>query len=401
MSESGTDRLPQISTLLWITGDGLDPDAWTRTGLSPIDTGLRGQYFPGKHWPVPETFWELGFRKKREDCIEGGLQKLLDSLWSRRASVSQGLQGPDVSGTFASNVTIRHIGASYCIGAETLERLAYFGIDYGIDIFDYRDSKRHLPPRDIDIDTDRNPLAAVTSAFVIEGNGLDLAALANATGLMPMDQAVHGPAVAQQRAPGSTLVLDLRHQRLENIDDGVSELLDMLWSFQEPLARYLTEKSLTGRLISSVSIHQFRPVYELKAESLRRMAALKLGYCLEVFDYRDEKVIRRMEDDFPGWRPPPPRANLVVVFKEGVSAPEMDRFLGDAILTEDDRGRRFFRAGIFALTRIAISNHAAYRIAFQETATPQQRDDIKQRAGRSPVVYQILENVERGEIKLR
>jgi hypothetical protein len=33
MSKSGTDRRPQISTLLWITGDGLDPDAWTLRAL--------------------------------------------------------------------------------------------------------------------------------------------------------------------------------------------------------------------------------------------------------------------------------------------------------------------------------------------------------------------------------
>jgi hypothetical protein len=93
-------------------------------------------------------------------------------------------------------------------------------------------------------------------------------------------------------------------------------------------------------------------------------------------------------------------ANIVVVFKKGTSIREMNRFLGDAIDIEDGKGGSWPRPGVGALVKIGVGNHDAYAVAFRPNSTPQQRDDIKRRARRSPVVYRILENVGPGEIKL-
>ena len=97
---------------------------------------------------------------------------------------------------------------------------------------------------------------------------------------------------------------------------------------------------------------------------------------------------------------PEGRANLVVVFKEGVSAKEMNRFLGDAITIEDGKGGDRLRPGVAALVKIGVANLDAYEVAFQANSTLQQRNEIKRRASSSPVVYKILENVGPGEIKL-
>jgi|ERR1700674_1777018 len=304
MSEPDTDHRPQISTILWITGPDFDPEAWTQmVGLSPTETGLKGQHRPGRRPPVPKSFWELSFIRERGDCIETGLKKLLDLLWPARVKITHHLKEPLVAGTFVSNVTIRNDGAYLCLTAETVSRLAHFSLDYGIDIFDYRHSTDHLPPQDVSVDTD-NDLSAITSAFVIEAEDFDAGEFAHATGLLPVSLAVNTSTHARGRGPSSTLILDLQNRRLEDIDLGVSELLDLLWSFREPLGAYLKEKSISGRVISWVSIHKSRPIYELKADSLRRMAALNLSYCLEIFDYREDKIFLRMEEIFPNWQSP-------------------------------------------------------------------------------------------------
>jgi hypothetical protein len=78
----------------------------------------------------------------------------------------------------------------------------------------------------------------------------------------------------------------------------------------------------------------------------------------------------------------------------------MNRFLADAINIENGKGGSWPRPGVGALVKIGVDKHDAYAVAFQPNSTPQQRDDIKRRAIRSPVVYRIFENVRPGEIKL-
>jgi hypothetical protein len=296
------DGRPKITSFFTFEDDRLDPSACTeRIGLQPTGTGITGQMLPGRRWPVPHSFWEVEFYQERQDRIETGLRKLLDLLWPARLSIMSFLAETSFSATFGSNITLRAEEATCEITAETISRLAFFGTNYIMDIFDFRDTTSHLPPEPAGFRGDPDPLPFVTTSYIIDSTALDPQEFCNLTGLLPLPLVSRQDSFATRLAPKSLLVMDLRKRRIDTTDAGVSELLDLLWPFRERLTIFLQQAEISSRVISTVWIDHHRPVYELLPDSLRRLAALGAGYRLEVFDYRDEKVIHRMEDFVPGW----------------------------------------------------------------------------------------------------
>ena len=85
---------------------------------------------------MPQTFWLLAV-EKNTFAIDEVLAELLELLWSRREAVRAlgGTRG--CSAGFVVNVTIHENRPEYCLSPATLTKLAFFGFELCIDIFDY------------------------------------------------------------------------------------------------------------------------------------------------------------------------------------------------------------------------------------------------------------------------
>lgn len=136
MSELST----KINAGLGIWGDDLDPDECTRfTGVSPTKVEIKGQLRPEGRPPVRVTTWGISIERKNSYSIDEVLTELLDLIWPQREAIIEYLAQHSVSAIFAVNVTLWKERPEYCLGAETLRRLAHFGVEYCLDIFDYRE----------------------------------------------------------------------------------------------------------------------------------------------------------------------------------------------------------------------------------------------------------------------
>lgn len=85
--------------------------------------------------PVRETFWQLSL-KKEFFSIDEVLVELLNQLWNCREAARSIGHSPLCSACFVANITIYGNQPEYCLSPDTLTRLAFFGFELCLDIFD-------------------------------------------------------------------------------------------------------------------------------------------------------------------------------------------------------------------------------------------------------------------------
>jgi hypothetical protein len=292
-------RTPLISSFFVIEDSGVIPQLCTeRIGLMPTASGIKGERQPGSRWPVPISFWQIKLTKEPSRSIEDGLIKLIEILWPTRAKIRSFLDGTLFSAGFGSLVSIYEESPDYYLSAVTISALSSFGVIYGLDVYDYRDSVAVIPEVKPTGNPEIDMLPLVTTSLVIKGREIDAERIRSSLGA-----SLAVPAELRYEIDASSRVHVMATQRrLDNIDLGISELLDLLWPDRERLMRALAEADATGTIMSSVWIRLQNPVYELSPESLRRLAELGMAFCLEICDAREEKIILKLEDLRPGWR---------------------------------------------------------------------------------------------------
>jgi hypothetical protein len=135
------DPRPSITTFFGIWGDHLNPDECTRViGLLPTEVELKGQARPQGRPQVPVTSWTIKIEKLKSHSIDQPLAKLLSIVWPQRSQILRFIALGSVSAVFGTNVTIYEERPEYCLSPTTLRRLAYFKVEYCLDIFDYSNS---------------------------------------------------------------------------------------------------------------------------------------------------------------------------------------------------------------------------------------------------------------------
>lgn len=72
----------------------------------------------------------------------------------------------------------------------------------------------------------------------------------------------------------------------DDINDGLSRLLDLLWPHREAVLQLTARPGYTAGFLTSVSIFEDRPVYGLGPETLRRLGFFGLPWGFDIFDYR-------------------------------------------------------------------------------------------------------------------
>lgn len=141
--ENPDDPSPLITTVFAIEGDGLVSAEYTKvTAVEPTRTNenppITGRLMPSGKDYRPPPFWLKQLYREPSYEIEEGLVKLLDLFWQRRQAIKElvARRGHELS--FGTYVVIYEDQPLYCLTSKTMERLAEFGGEWGLDIVDYR-----------------------------------------------------------------------------------------------------------------------------------------------------------------------------------------------------------------------------------------------------------------------
>jgi len=133
---------PLITTIFCMEGEGLNPRAITDAlDLCPTSAEgreqVRGYWLPSGTPNLKKPYWCVERTKQPSYEIDSELSLLLDQLWSKRAAIVGLLKRRGYTAAFVVNVTIYKDRPLYCLSPATLQRLAFFGAEFALDIFDY------------------------------------------------------------------------------------------------------------------------------------------------------------------------------------------------------------------------------------------------------------------------
>ena len=100
---------------------------------------------------------------------------------------------------------------------------------------------------------------------------------------------------------------------------------------------------------------------------------------------------------------PDVKASLVIVFKSDATDEQVGAFWRNVLQVPDQSGRGHrFREGISSTLNVSpIDGHHALAVQFQEDAPQGQKEEIKSRIKRTPLVYKLFENVAPTNVKLK
>lgn len=139
-----TDPRSLITSSFEIMGEHLDPRECSEViGIEPTmfsaEPRTRGTWLPSGRPNVVYPFWRLELRKVPGDDINEGLISLLARLWPRREQVLLVTRRPGISAGFSTTVTIFDDRPVYRLAPETLRRLGFFELEWGLDVIDLRE----------------------------------------------------------------------------------------------------------------------------------------------------------------------------------------------------------------------------------------------------------------------
>jgi hypothetical protein len=104
----------------------------------------------------------------------------------------------------------------------------------------------------------------------------------------------------------------------------------------------------------------------------------------------------------PEWRSmlPEGKANLVVVFRQGLAQQEINDFLDQELQIAAADGGEWLRPGVDAIVKTSADGYPAYAVVLDPSATPEEREAIREGVKSSPYVYRVFENVAPEDIDL-
>lgn len=102
------------------------------------------------------------------------------------------------------------------------------------------------------------------------------------------------------------------------------------------------------------------------------------------------------------WRPllPEGKANLVVVFRPGLAQQEINDFLDQELQIKASDGGEWLRPGVDAIVKTSVDGHSAYAVTLDRSASPEEREAIREGVKSSPYVYRVFENVALEDVEL-
>jgi hypothetical protein len=134
---------PLITSFFSIIGENLNPRECTCfLGIEPTKTSEtmpKGGLLSNGKQHMKKASWSISLDKEPSWGIEDGMSKIIDTLWPHKSKIVEFLSTTKFEALFGSNVTIHASRPLYVLSPEILKRISFFGVEYGLDIFDYSD----------------------------------------------------------------------------------------------------------------------------------------------------------------------------------------------------------------------------------------------------------------------
>ena len=131
-------RAPEITCSFTIRANDLDVDGSSRyLGLEP-DTVWRQRHEGLKSHPeLPDTAWILESKSESLRSTSEVMGLLLGRIWPERETIREFLAEKGLRADFTCTVKIWEDRPLYDLKPEILQKLAWFGLEYVLDIYDY------------------------------------------------------------------------------------------------------------------------------------------------------------------------------------------------------------------------------------------------------------------------
>lgn len=133
---------PLISAALYVEGWHLDAVEFSHlVGLSATSFSAeaphRGTWLPSGQPNLRKPFWCYELSKRPSLGVDDVVANLLAELWPQRRTLREAIERQRLEAGFPVNVTIFKERPVYSLSPVTLKRLAYFKVEFLLDIFDY------------------------------------------------------------------------------------------------------------------------------------------------------------------------------------------------------------------------------------------------------------------------
>ncbi|MGC1274229.1 MAG: DUF4279 domain-containing protein [Planctomycetaceae bacterium] len=137
MIERPDTSTPRISCYFRIGGHDFDPATVTGAlGLDP-DTIWHKREGLKYRTDIPSIVWSIGFTKQPFYSTSDALEELFLKIWPARVRIRDFLAESGLEGLFTCNITISEDRPLYELTPSVIEKLAFFGCEFLMDIFDY------------------------------------------------------------------------------------------------------------------------------------------------------------------------------------------------------------------------------------------------------------------------
>ena len=132
-----------------------------------------------------------------------------------------------------------------------------------------------------------DPGARITTTFCITGDPLNFAECTEAVGMEPTS-------IQEKRTRGRWLpsgrpnilpaewCLEVIHEPSYDVDQCVTELLDLIFPRVEQIKALLTREPYSAGFLTCVTVFEDRPIYSLSASNIKRLAAFNLSWDLDI-----------------------------------------------------------------------------------------------------------------------
>jgi hypothetical protein len=139
---------------------------------------------------------------------------------------------------------------------------------------------------------DDDPSPLITTKLHLSGDALDPKRCTGAAGVEPTSfdaaSAVLPGVWMPSGRPGVRWPyweVAIKNERSYSIDESLMRLLDLIWPRREAIVALVRDGRYKATFMTSVTIHEDRPLYSLSGETLRRLAYFAFDYSLDISDF--------------------------------------------------------------------------------------------------------------------
>lgn len=129
----------------------------------------------------------------------------------------------------------------------------------------------------------------ISAHFFIAGRDFDPHSVTTILGVEPTEvwRQERQELLSRRDLPTVCWKLGFKKQPFMSIDDAVGRVLGDIWPLRQRVLQWSEANSSQVGIECSVSIFEDRPVYELSAITIARLAELRCEFLLDIFDYTE------------------------------------------------------------------------------------------------------------------